>query len=420
MHDLILTQCLIADPQAAQHRQLVDIAITGGIISGIGKDLEGREIWDAQGLLVSPGWIDLYSVCQDPGEEWTEDLNSLAEAGRAGGFTGLCTLSGKDPRPDHAAVIQHVRRHPANNRLPLWPIAAATVGMKGEDMAELYDLHQAGAVAFSDGTTPFRDAGVLMRVLEYAAQWNLPVFAFPFNRAIAGKGSVNEGIMSVQTGLRSIPALAEETAVSEIIRVAEYLQCPVHISRISTNGAVALIRDAKSRGLRISCDTSALHLAFDEQETGTFDTHWKIMPPLRSAADREALCAGVADGTIDAIVSNHHARNTEQKQVEWDYAEFGASGLQTVASCLQQAGIDPYQWAQVLAHGPRKAVGMEALSVAIGKPATLTLFDPERAWQFSQENNMSKSGNSPLLGKELRGCAIASLSEGRWLLRTES
>ncbi len=416
MHDLVLQRCLIADPLSNFHRQQVDIGVRDGFISAIGQDLTGKEVWDAAGCLVSPGWVDLYSVCQDPGEEWTEDLHSLAAAGRDGGYTALCTLSGKDPRPDHAAVIQHVRRHPANDILPIWPIAAATAGMKGEDMAELYDLRQAGAIAFSDGTTPFRDAGVLMRVLEYAAQWNFPVFAFPLNKSLAGKGSVNEGNTSVQTGLRSMPALAEETAVAEIIRVAEYLQCPVHISRISAAGSVALIREAKARGARISCDVAAMLLAYDDREITSFDTNWKVMPPLRSQTDRMALCAGVADGTIDAVVSNHHARNTEQKQVEWDYASFGAIGLQTSAHCLKAAGIDPFDWAQVLSHGPRKALGLETHILEPGHEATLSIYNPDLGWEYSKAFNHSKSENSPLLGQQLTGRAVASVQCGRWLL----
>jgi dihydroorotase len=417
MLDLVIQNCQVADPLSNLYQKQIDIGIKDGRIAETGQNLSGKEVWDARGNLVSPGWIDLMSVCQDPGEEWTEDLNSLAEAGRAGGYTTLCTLSGKDPRPDQAAVIQHVRRHPANGILPLWPIAAASTGMKGEDMAELFDLHQAGAVAFSDGTVPFRDAGVLMRVLEYAAQWKLPVFAFPLNKAIAGKGSVHEGNISVQTGLRAMPALAEETAVAEIIRVAEYLQCAVHISRISAGGSVALVREAKSRSALISCDTSAMHLAYDDKEITSFDTNWKTMPPLRSAADRQALCAGVTDGTIDAVISNHHARHIEQKQVEWDYAAFGALGLQTTAHCLKSAGLDPFQWAQVLAHGPRRILGMEAAVLEPGAPATLTIFNPEQSWTFSRESNRSKSENSPFIGQTLVGCALASMHEGRWLLK---
>lgn len=416
MHDLVLQHCLIADPMSKYHRQSVDIGIRDGLISAIGQDLTGSVVWNTGGCFVSPGWIDLYSVCQDPGEEWTEDLHSLAAAGRDGGYTALCTLSGKDPRPDHAAVIQHVRRHPANEVLPLWPIGAATAGMKGEDMAELYDLRQAGAIAFSDGTTPFRDAGVLMRVLEYAAQWNFPVFAFPLNKSLAGKGSVNEGEISVQTGMRSMPALAEETAVAEIIRVAAYLQCPVHIARISAAGSVALIREAKANGVKVTSDTAALLLAYDDREITSFDTNWKVMPPLRSQSDRQALCAGVADGTIDAVVSNHHARNTEQKQVEWDYASFGAIGLQTGAHCLQAAGIDPYEWAQILSHGPRRVLGLKSQILEPGHEATLSIFNPDLSWEYSKTANRSKSENSALLGLRLQGRAVASLDRGRWLL----
>lgn len=419
MHDLVLKNCLMADPMSGQHGKLVDIGIRDGLIAELGQNLTGHAVWDAKSSLVSPGWIDLYAVCQEPGEEWTEDLQSLAQAGKAGGYTTLCVLSGKEPRPDHAPVIQQVRRHPANDILPILPIAAATTGMKGEDMAELYDLRQAGAVACSDGTAPFRDAGVLMRVLEYAAQWKFPVFAFPLNKALAGKGSVHEGLTSVQTGIRSMPALAEETAVAEIIRVAEYLQCPVHISRISAAGSVALVREAKARGAQITCDTSALHLAYDDREITSFDTNWKVMPPLRSETDRMALCAGIADGTIDAVVSNHHARNTEQKQVEWDYAAFGALGLQTSLHCLQSAGIDPYSWAQVLCHGPRRVLGMETARIEPGQPATLSFYNPEKQWAYSKQANRSKSENSPLLGQQLTGCAVASLHNGRWLLKPE-
>jgi len=406
MDDIVIRQALIADSTSPHQGTVCDIGISNGIIQNIGNALEGKDIVEAMGNCISPGWVDLYAVCSEPGEEWSEDLESLARCAANGGYTHVATYAGKTPIPDHAAAIRQVCYHLANQYATLLPLAAATVKQQGSDMTEMYDLAKAGAVGFTNGDQPFADAGSLMRILQYAAQWDIPVFTFNLDPSIAGKGSVNESANSMATGIRSMPALAETLAVAGNIRIAEFLNVPLHLSRISCAESVQLIREARNRGARISADVAALNLAYTDAVLSDFDTNWKVMPPLRSEEDRQALIAGLLDGTIDAVVSNHNGRHPEAKQVEWDYADYGATMLQTTAACLSLAGIVAEHWATFLAHGPRRLLRLPPVSIAVGNEADLTLFNPTAEWTYTAAENLSRSNNSPLLGLPLHGRAM--------------
>lgn len=409
--DLVVKNAQIADPDSPFFRQTLDIGISGNQVLRIGSPMEGSRVIDARGAWISPGWMDLYAVCPDPGEEWTEDLAHLARAAAAGGFTDVCVLAGKQPHPDQAAVVRYVREsRDAQGITRLHPLGASTAALAGKELAALFDMQQQGAVAFTNGSTPMQDYGVLLRLLQYAGQRKLVVYHFCLDQGLAGNATVHEGKNATLLGLKGIPSLAEELAVAACLKIATDLNMPVHISRISCAGSVSLVREAKKSGLPVSADVAALNLKLDDSLLETFDTSLKVMPPLRAASDRQALIEGLADGSIDAVVSNHEPRNPEEKIVEWDYAAFGANTLQTVAACMGE--LRPEVWVQALAHGPRRVLGLESLRIQEGMIADLTLFDPGLQWTPSQTENRSKSNNNPLWGMSCTGKALLTIKEG--------
>jgi len=411
--DLVIKNAQIADPLSAHVHQTLDLGIADGRIARLGNTLEGTEYIDAEGGWLSPGWVDLYAVCPDPGEEWTEDLTHLANAAAHGGFTDVCVLGGKQPHSDQTSVVRYIRDfRGAHSRLH--PLGSSTLGLAGKNLDVLFDMQQNGAVAFTNGNTPLHDHGMMMRLMQYAGQRNLVLYQFCLDNGLAGTGTVHEGPNATLLGLKGIPSIAEEVAVAACIRIAEYLNLPVHISRISCAESVALIREARVKGLPVSADVAALNLRLDDSLLETFDTNLKLMPPLRAAMDKQALIEGLLDGTIAAVVSNHQPRNQEQKLVEWDYASFGANTLQVVAACLgASAELKPEHWVQLLAHGPRKILGWEQVIIEPGMPADLTLFDPAATLMPSPSQNKSKSMNNPLWGMPCTGTSLLTIKEGR-------
>lgn len=410
--DLVIKNAQIADPLSAHFQQKNDLGIAEGRIAAIGQALEGREHVDAQGAWLSPGWVDMYAVCPDPGEEWTEDLAHLSIAAAHGGFTDVCVLGGKQPQSDQTSVVRYIRDF-KTGPVRLHPLGSSTHGLAGKDLDALFDMAQNGAVAFTNGNNPLQDYGMLMRLLQYAAQRNLLVYQFCLDNGLAGKASVHEGPNATLLGMKGIPSIAEEIAVAAYIRIAAYLNVPMHLSRISCAESVALIRDARNNGLAITADVAALNLLLDDSLLESFDTGLKVMPPLRAASDRQALIEGILDGCIQAVVSNHQPGNQEQKLTEWDYAAYGANTIQTVAACLGGSGkLKPEHWTQVMAHGPREILGMAPLRIETGMPADLTLFDPDKNWIPTEAENKSKSLNNPLFSSNCTGKVLTTVKQG--------
>lgn len=404
--NLLITGVTIADPNSQFNQKTCDVRVTQGNISAIAANLqadEGEQVFDGAGCILSPGFFDLNCSIGDPGFETKEDIQTATATASAGGFTGIAVLPNTKPVVHSKAEVEYIINRAKGNLVEVLPIGAVSRDMEGKELAELYDMKQAGAVAFSDGGKAIADDGFMSRALQYAKGFEGLLMVYPENKSIAGKSQINESKTSVLLGMKGMPALAEEMQISRDIFLATYHSAPVHISNISTAGAVALLKKAKKDGVRISCDVAAHHLVFTEELLNDFDSNYKVKPPLRAKSDVRALLAGLKEGTIDAVCSQHRPHEIEHKDVEFEIAAYGIIALQTVLPLLIKAGLDAVQIAEKLAVNPRILLGLEVPVIAEGKLANFTVYNPTEEWLFDSASNRSKSSNSPLLNKKLTG-----------------
>ncbi len=404
--NLLLKGVTIADPNSQFNHQVCDLRVTQGKIVTIGDNLQANadeEVVDGKGAFLSPGFFDLNCSIGDPGFETKEDIQTATDAAKAGGFTGLAVLPHTKPVVHSKAEVQYIINQAKNNLVDVHPIGAVSHDLEGKELAEMFDMQQAGAVAFSDGTKAVVDDGFMSRALQYAKGINGLLMVYPENKSIAGKSQINESRTSVLLGMKGIPALAEEMHISRDIFLATYHEAPVHIINISTAGSVALIKKAKKDGVKITCDVAAHHLVFTEELLNDFDSNYKVKPPLRAKSDIKALLAGLKDGTIDAIASQHRPHEPEFKNVEFEIASYGIIALQTVLPLLVKAGLDASQIAEKLSVNPRKLLKLKVPVIAAGEAANFTLYSLTEKWQYTAANNHSKSRNSPLLNETLTG-----------------
>lgn len=407
MHWLI-HKVLVVDPTSDFHLQQVDLEIRDGRIQAIGTGLkaDGAELIVADGWHVSPGWVDLGAEVGDPGFEHREDITSLLEAAAKGGFTAVGVWPNTQPTIHDKAGIHYLRQRSQTALTTLLPIGAISRDTAGVDITEMLDMRTAGAVAFSDGHHSIQHAGLMLRALLYVKTFGGVVINQPLDFSIAGKGQLHEGIVSTTLGMTGIPGLAEELMVERDLRLAEYTGSRLHLSHLSTAGSVEKVRGAKAKGVQVTASVAALNLLFEVEALEGFDPNFKVMPPLRSAADREALLAGLRDGTIDSISSHHVPREAELKQLEFPYADFGALGLTTSFATARTAlagDLDEITLINALAHGPRRVLDLPVLSIEKDAVADLTFYEPNEDWIVTNADLHSRSQNSPLLGKELRG-----------------
>lgn len=417
----------IVDPQSSFDGQVTDILIENGLIRQIGNDLTAEtnvRVIEHANLHVSPGWVDLRVSAKDPGFEQKEDLQSVCQTAAAGGFTDIAVLPNTQPAIDSKDTLGYVRRMAEGLPVTVHPIAAITKSTKGVDFTDMIDLHHAGAVAFSDGDHPLQNPDLLVKTLQYLQPFNGLLMNRPEEQLLTRFGQMHEGVQSTLLGLKGMPAMAEELMVARDIKLLDYVLSSkldaraiqsrvlplLHFSTISTAQSVELIRQAKAQGLPVSCDVAAHQLVYDDTALSGFDTNLKVNPPFRSRTDLAALWQGLADGTIDAIVSDHNPQDDESKNIEFDLAEFGITGLETVfgAVITHNQGLSLGQLIDKLAIRPRQILRLPSVCLEAGQPATLTLFDPETAWTF--EKTLSKSKNSPFLGQTLTGKVLGIIN----------
>lgn len=417
MNKILIKQAGIIDPASEWHAKRADVLIANGIIERIGEldAVEGAEVIEARGYYLSPGWVDMRASFWDPGHEYKEDINTGAEAAAYGGFTAVAILPETEPRIATKAVVEYIISKGRRHVVEVLPLAAISLTKEGQDLTEMYDLVNAGAVGFSSGFKSVEDNGFLLRASQYGSDLGKPIMILAENKNIAGKGQVNEGLMSVQLGLKGNPAIAEETEVSTLLEVCRYTGAKMHFSCISTAKSAELIVQARKEGLDITADISIHHLSFNENELINFDTNFKLRPPLRTQEDQLTLQRMLLEHDFFAVVSNHTPHEEDKKKCEFETAAFGASALQTVFSQMLAVyglkNIDKI--VDILAYRPCRIMGMPTVTVQEGQYSALTLFDTEKKWTLNNESNQSKSTNHPLWGKELTGKAVAIFNKGK-------
>ncbi|MBK8922398.1 MAG: dihydroorotase [Saprospirales bacterium] len=411
----ICTETQITRPQ--------DIRISGGTIQAVGENLPMepgvQEMAFSEEVFVSPGWMDVGVHAADPGYEHREDLHTVTRAAAAGGFTAIACMPNTLPAIDSKSAISYLRNKTSGNIVTVHSIGAISVGTAGKDLAELFDMHHAGAVAFSDGAHPVQDAGLLLRALQYAKAFNGLLLQQPRHQTIAAGGQMHEGLVSTALGLKGMPALAEEVMVQRDLSLLEYTGGRLHLHLLSTRKGLALVRTAKAAGLPVTASAALANLCFTDEKLREFDAHWKLLPPLRDESHREALLEALADGTLDFICSNHTPWDTEAKNLEFPYAEYGMIGLET-AFALCRTFLHNHLPLQELvrkwAVGPRRVLGLPVPEIKSGAPAELTLFAPGAEWTFLKKHIRSKSANTPLLGQRFNGKVIGIINGGQMVM----
>jgi dihydroorotase len=402
--NLLIKSATLIDPNSPFHQKIIDLLILNGVIKQISPGIEADvPAFDAEGKYVSPGFFDLNCNIGELGYETKETLETGTRAAAAGGFTGLALMPNTQPPVHSKAEVEYLFNRAKNNLVDVYPLGTISHKREGKDMAEMYDMFLSGAKAFTDGNRPVQDAGLMERALLYTQGFKALVFSYPEDTAIAGKAKINEGEVSTLLGMKGIPSLAEELMIARDLYLAEYTGSKIHFSTISTARSVELIKEAKRKGLQVTCDVAAHHLVLTDEVLKGFDSNYKVKPPLRIQKDVAALITGLKDGTIDAIVSQHTPHEIEFKDVEFEVAEYGNIGLQTTLSLALQAGLDIELIVQKLAINPRKILDVEVPILAEGQEANLVIFDATADWIYTKENNKSKSCNSPFIGQNLKG-----------------
>ena len=407
MKNLLIQSVTVLHPESPFNGQAVDVLISNGKIAEIGKKIDvsnkNASIFDAKGQFLSPGFLDINANFGEPGLETKEDMETGCATAAAGGFTAVALMPNTQPPIHSKAEVSYLLNKSQNHLVDILPIGSISHHREGKEMAEMFDMQKSGAIAFSDGNKPVSNAGLMSRALLYTKSFNGLIFSYAEDQDIAAKGKMNEGVMSTFLGMKGNPSLAEELMVSRDLYLAEYNEARIHFSTISSHRSVDLIRKAKKAGVKVTCDVAAHHLVLSEDNLEGFDSQYKVKPPLRTKTDQKALIAGLKDGTIDAIVSQHTPHEIEFKDVEFEIASYGIIGLQTVLPLALKSGMSPEMIVEKLAISPRKLLGIAIPGFDLGISANFILINPIEKWTLNEKSNKSKSYNSPFMGQELTG-----------------
>ena len=408
----------VLDP-AAGIDELLDVEVEDGRIAALGRELTGRpdETLEVNGLWLVPGFVDLHTHLREPGQEYKEDIESGTRAAAAGGFTTVCCMANTDPVNDSPAVTEYIQRRARQvGRIRVHVIAAATQGLRGEIMSEMASLARAGAVAFSDDGNPIMDAGVMRRVLEYAGGVDRAVISHCEDLSLRGPGVVHEGSHATCCGLPGSPAEAETVMVARDLELARLTGARLHIAHVSAGRSVELIGEAREAGVRVTAEVTPHHLALADDEIRAYDTNTKMAPPLRSARDREALRAGLADGRLDCVATDHAPHARFEKDVEYTAAPFGIVGLETalpvVLELVRSERLSELEAIGRLTTHPARVLGLRGGTLEVGAPADFALIDPARVWKVDAAGLESRSKNTPFLGRELTGRVVRTYVGG--------
>ncbi|HKV46805.1 MAG TPA: dihydroorotase [Candidatus Acidoferrales bacterium] len=419
---LLIKNGRVLDPTTKTDATL-DVLLDGDRIASVGANLSanGSEIFDAQGLIVAPGFIDLHCHLREPGQELSETIETGTKSAARGGFTAVCCMPNTQPVNDSASVTRGiVERAKANGSVRVWPIGAVSVGSKGEALAEIAGMKEAGIVAVSDDGKPVATARLMRQAMEYCESLGLPVIDHCEDPSLFAGGVMREGRQSARLGLKGIPAESESICVGRDVAVAGLANARLHIAHMSTRGSLEYVRAAKKQGLRVTCEVTPHHFTLTDEDV-RYDSSYKMNPPLASRSDRDALIEGLADGSIDAIATDHAPHHAASKDVEFDRAPFGITGFETalalgLTELVHPGKLSLMRLIELFTTGPARVLGIER-KIAAGQPADITIFSPNRAWTYSTAESPSKSRNTPFGGRAFRGAPVATIVAGHVVYR---
>ena len=425
MKPLLIKGGRVIDP-ASSRDEAADIRIEEGFVTAIGQGLpaDDADVFDASGLIVAPGFVDMHVHLRDPGFEYSETIETGARAAAAGGFTTVCCMPNTSPVNDSPTVTLYILERARRTALvKVLPIGAITKGSMGEELAPIGSLQKAGVVAISDDGKPVMNARLMRRAMETAKSFGLPVINHCEDLNLSAGGDMHEGEASVRWGLRGIPSASEDVMVARDILLAELTGARYHVAHISTRHAVAMVGFAKSRGLPVTSETTPHHFALTDSGMPAYDSNYKMKPPLRGCCDTEAIIDGLASGAIDAIATDHAPHAGSDKMQEFERCPFGIIGLETAIGLsleLVHAGkISLMRLVELFTTGPSRILGLDGGALTIGGAADITVFHTERRWTYDVNRSQSKSRNSPFHGHEFRGGPVATIVDGAIVWRAE-
>ena len=422
---LVIKNGRVIDP-ANNRDEVADVLIDDGKVAEIAQDIsppDDAKVIDAKDRWVTPGLIDIHTHLREPGFEYKETVQSGAESAAAGGFTGIACMANTNPVNDNGQVTEYIQKAAKNALVNVYVIGAVTKGLNGKELSEIGEMAKLGIVALSDDGKCVMDGSVMRAAMEYAKMFGLPIIEHAEDHAINKSGVMNEGFVSETLGLKGVPRTAEDVIVARDIQLAEYLDAPVHIAHVSTAGTVQLLKSAKERGIKITAEVAPHHFTLTDDACKGYDTNAKMAPPLRETEDLTAIKAGLADGTIDCIATDHAPHAVHEKEVEFDVAAFGIVGLETALplslALVRDGVITPSRLIDAMSYQPARIIGVDRGTLNPGAVADVTIIDPDTAWRVTPENFKSKSKNTPFAGWDVKGFAEKTIVAGEVVFERE-
>jgi dihydroorotase len=414
---LLIKQACITDPLSSHHGTIQDILIEKGIISKIAPDISEKadQTIEQKGLYISPGWVDIFSNFADPGYEFKETLETGAAAAAAGGFTDVFLIPDTQPVTDNKSQVEFIRHRNGGLPVTIHAIGAITKNLEGRHLAEMYDMKNSGAVAFSDGLHPVQSSGVLVKALQYMKAFHGVIIQIPDDTSISPNGLIHEGIISTQLGLPGKPMMSEELIIARDIKLARYTGSRIHFTGITSPKSIEYIRRGKDSGIDISCSVTPYHLFFSDEDLVDYDTNLKVYPPLRTKADISRLKLAVLDGTIDCIASHHLPHEYDSKILEFENAKYGMTGLETSYAVVRTLfpDLSAEKTYALFGGNARRIFHLDASTIEKGNNVNLTLFNPGAEWTYDLTKSASKSRNSPFHGKKFAGKTVGIITKGK-------
>lgn len=419
----LLKQVKIIDPRSSFNQKVVDVILEDGKVLEIAPklDAEQAQVIEGENLHLSLGFVELKANFNDPGNEDRENLQSGCKAALQGGYTAVALSPETNPCVDSKASVEYLKAFGAQSPVHILPLASFSKGLQGKELSELYDLQEAGAIAFSHGTKALSNSALMRLALLYNRELEKPLQILSFDESMTAGGQMHEGAKSTWLGLKGIPDLSETISMSRDIALAEYTESALHFNGISSAAGLEILQNAQKKGLPISADVHLMNLLYTDEDLDSYDSHLKVFPPLRSKSDREALIAGLKDGSLKAISGDHRPRTIEEKRCEFDLAKFGAASLEGSFAALNSKLQDELGLEKIidlLCYGSRDLLGFQSdMSIEIAKEVDLCLYNPDKVWEWGSYHPKSKAANYPFSGQQLKGEIIGTYSKGIWSYR---